>query len=119
MGFLDYVVEYFKGPAGADGAPGATGPTGPAGPGTLHRQDGATLIEDSPISDGTYTSTITIPDGAVLVSATPADMNPITAANGITSWTVTQPFVNKVKVEATVVGAVTSIINVAVLYYLP
>jgi len=38
MGFIDYVVEYFRGPqgetgpAGPSGADGATGPEGPAGP---------------------------------------------------------------------------------------
>lgn len=32
MGFIDYVVEYFKGPAGADGATGAAGSNGAAGP---------------------------------------------------------------------------------------
>jgi len=32
MGFIDYVVEYFKGPQGAPGNPGEPGPVGPVGP---------------------------------------------------------------------------------------
>lgn len=32
MGFIDYVAEYFRGPAGE---PGAQGPEGPAGPGAI------------------------------------------------------------------------------------
>lgn len=29
MGFIDYVVDYFKGPKGDDGSPGEAGPAGP------------------------------------------------------------------------------------------
>jgi hypothetical protein len=51
MSFVDYVAEYFRGPAGATGpagptgATGATGPAGPAGPGSvLYAKTGTTTL---------------------------------------------------------------------------
>lgn len=68
LGFIDYVFDYFRGPAGADGA---TGPVGPAGPGDIHRLAGQTFFETagSVVHAGDHTVSFIIPDGSFLVSA--------------------------------------------------
>lgn len=66
MGFIDYVAEYFRGPAGADGA------TGPEGPSALHVLPDVIVYSDEPVvPDGSYAANFTLPDGATLVSVTP------------------------------------------------
>lgn len=69
MGFIDYVVEYFKGPQGdpgADGAPGATGltgATGAAGPALTVNQSNEAFSYNPDPSEGYNFVTVAAPTG--------------------------------------------------------
>lgn len=83
LGFIDYVFDYFRGPAGADGAPG---PEGPPGPGHIFKSTSTSFFETAgeTVEAGEYSCSFTIPSGALLVSVQADTIG----ADGVTPYTL-------------------------------
>lgn len=116
MGFIDYVVDYFKGPQGDPGAPGATGP---AGPSTVHQLSPQPNIVDG-TGSGSESFSFTLPEGATLLAY---DLDPEVNGSVVidysSPWTISRTgeydyFVNNIVVTD---GSGTA--NARILYYLP
>lgn len=115
MGFVDYVVDYFRGPAGPAGADGAIGPEGPS---ALHVSDLVVYSAEPSIPDGYYTNTVSLPDGALYVSTTLVDQGGEPA--GTMTASVVQLSSSEYRLRTDVSGKVSTYeVRAKVLFYLP
>lgn len=126
MGFIDYVVEYFKGPPGADGAPG---PTGPAGPGNVFTLPASgpviTIYAGDELTETTeFTHSFDLPRNAYFlgVKFEEPDGGVASVSATVTQTTNGEQTPNEsyeLKVSVTPTNAYVTTVYAVILYYLP